>query len=152
MNDLLWLSGTWFVAATSHHAWLKGDKHAPAYHFNLVDKPNAKQLNEEIKYIVDGEAKTIYGHNTPLQNNFKAFAWEGHSPEGLTKAQWEVKLIDETGLWMVTWYAQNSVFPEGINILTRQPELDQDTLEKIKKQMSADSVLQSHVHKLKNIL
>lgn len=152
MNDLLWLSGTWFVAASNHALWVSGDKEAPTYTFTVVEHDRAKHLSEEIKYIQDGQAHTIVGENYPEKSNYKSFVWKGNAPNGALELRWEVKLVDETGLWMLTWCEASNGIPEHVHILTKETALGNDIYEKIKKLMSADAILQKHVGSLKKLL
>lgn len=152
MNDVLWLSGTWFVAASNHPWWTGEKKQAPTYTFTPMEKDNRRWLVEEIKYVEQGTVHTVHGENYPVKNNFKSFTWKGIEPLDVNEWRWEVKLVDETGLWMLTWHEGAGKIPEHIHVLTRETNLEEDVFKKIEKLMATDAVLQKHVGTLKRLL
>jgi hypothetical protein len=152
MSDLQWLSGTWFLAASDHPLWTDGKREAPTYTFTPTEKDQQKILTEEIKYIEKGNIKSIHGEDFPHELNHRAFTWTGKSPDGKRECRWEVKLVDETGLWMLTWCEKTDKEPEHVHILTKETQFEEDILSKIKKQMLADATLKDHVPALKKLL
>ena len=73
------------------------------------------------------------------------------APEGLlaiAKSNWEIKLLDEKNEWAVIWFSKTLFTPEGVDIISKNPKLDNTILEEIKTQMLNDSILKKHVGSL----
>ena len=75
---------------------------------------------------------------------------KGASRQGgnIAKSHWEIKLIDEKNEWAVIWFSKTVFTPEGVDIISKKPQLEKSIIEEIKIKMLADSVLKKHVGSL----
>ncbi|MDQ1086024.1 MULTISPECIES: lipocalin family protein [unclassified Siphonobacter] len=142
--------GTWFICSTNFPMWLKGNKHNPTFTYTPVpEKPGV--LLDEVKYQKKGKKKTITGYDYPDEKKPNAFIWRGKGLLGLLKSKWEVRLIDPQGQWAVIYFSKTLFTPEGVDIISRQPQLSPELLQEIKRQMAADSLLRAQVSSLKDL-
>ena len=142
------LSGTWFIISTNFPMWLDGSKTNPTFNYTITEKKGKTFLIDEVKYIKKGETKTIKGFDYLDPNNDKAFTWRGKEFLAIAKSHWEVKLLDDKSEWAVIWFSKTLFTPEGVDIISKKPQLDKSLIEEIKTKMLADSVLKKHVSSL----
>ena len=95
-----------------------------------------------------GKTKTINGFDYLDPTNDKAFTWQGKGFLAIAKSHWEVRLMDEKNEWAVIWFSKTLFTPEGVDIISKKPKLDNALIEEIKTKMLADSVLKKHVSSL----
>ena len=125
--------------------WLKGDKQHPSLNYSVTERKGTKVLLDEVKYIQNGKSKSIVGYDYVNPDNERAFTWKGKGVLALAQSKWEVKLMDKEGQWAVIWFSKTLFTPEGVDIISRSPSLDTNTLNEIKNKMQADNILKKHV-------
>lgn len=131
--------------------WLDGSKTNPTFNYTVAEKNEKTFLIDEVKYLKNGQTKTINGFDYLNPNNDKAFTWQGKGFLAIAKSRWEVKLLDEKNEWAVIWFSKTIFTPEGVDIISKKEKLDKALLEEIKTKMLSDSVLKKHVSSLKNL-
>lgn len=149
MNSLLQLlSGTWFIISTNFPMWLKPNNHNPTFNYTVTERKGNVVLLDEVKYLKKDKPKTITGYDHPDKENKNAFTWRGKGLLIIAKSKWEVRLMDEKNQWAVIYFSKTLFTPEGVDIISRKPNLDRTVLENIKTKMLADSLLKKHVASL----
>lgn len=142
------LSGTWFIINSNFQMWLDGTKKNPTFNYTISEKNGKTFLIDEVKYHKNGKTKTINGFDYLNPNNDRAFTWQGKGFLAIAKSHWEIKLIDEKNEWAVIWFSKTLFTPEGVDIISKKPQLNKSMLEEIKTKMLADSVLKKHIGSL----
>ncbi len=146
MNSILnILSGTWFIISSNFPMWLDGSKTNPTFTYTISEKKGKTVLIDEVKYLKKGKIKTIKGYDHQHRDNDKAFTWRGKGWLAIAKSNWEIKLLDEKKEWAVIWFSKTAFTPEGVDIISKKPQLDKATLQDIKTKMLSDSLLKKHV-------
>lgn len=147
MNEVLqFLTGVWFICATNFPMWLKGDKTAPTFHYDIREKGI---LNDEVRYLKKGKEKSIRGFDYQEEKDATRFVWRGKGALRLLKSKWRVALTDPNGEWAVIHFSKTLFTPEGLDIIGRNKDLSVETLESIKQVLMADSLLKEQVPSLK---
>jgi len=143
MNKLIpALIGTWFICSTTFPMWLKGDKTNPTFTYAIAsEKDSLHVLRDEVKYTKNGETKTIKGYDYLNPSDSAAFVWKGNGLLHLLHSRWEVVFQDPDGQWAVVHFSKTLFTPEGIDIISRTPQLPEKTLNHIKSMMADDPVL-----------
>lgn len=140
------LVGTWFICSTNFPMWLKGDKINPTFTYSLTTKNgNPNVLLDEVTYQKKGKTKTLTGFDYPDPKNASAFVWRGKGVLSLLRSRWSVVLQDPNGQWTVIQFSKTLFTPEGIDIISRTPQLPPKTLDYIKAQIANKPELTSHL-------
>lgn len=153
MNSLLQtLLGTWFVCSSNFPMWLNGDKTNPTFTYSLAGKKTTPTvLLDEVKYLKRGKPKTLTGFDYQDKTDSSTFVWRGKGLLSLVRSTWRVALIDPAGQWAVIWFSKTLFTPEGVDIISRTPTLSVETQTYIKSLMANDSILASHLTKLRDL-
>ncbi|MCW3084195.1 MAG: hypothetical protein JWP12_1561 [Bacteroidetes bacterium] len=150
MNTFLTqIVGTWFIIGTNFPMWLKGDKQSPSFTYTVTQHKGKEVLLDEVKYLKKGKTKTITGYDRADETKQNAFVWRGKGLLAIAKSNWEIKLIDPQGNWVVIWFSKTLFTPEGIDIISRRQQLDEATLLEIKNKITQDPVLKKQLETLK---
>lgn len=152
-NILTFLTGTWFICFSNFPMWTKGDKHNPAFHYEIVSQSKGKSvLSDEVSYIKNDKKKYIRGYDTQSDSDANAFVWKGKGLLKVLRSNWRVALRDEqNGQWAVIYFSKTLFTPEGVDIISREPSLPKETWELIQVKMSGDPVLAKHLSKIKDL-
>ncbi|MBA4851107.1 lipocalin family protein [Emticicia sp. BO119] len=142
------LVGAWFVCYSSFPMWLEGDKTNPEFNYTVSNRKGEKVLSDEVKYLKKGKEKTIEGYDYPDKKDSSAFIWHGKGILGLLKSKWRVALMDPKGEWAVIAFSRTLFTPEGVDIISRTPEITEDTFLKIKNLMEKDEELRGYSEKI----
>ena len=145
------LAGTWFICYSNFPVWLKGDKINPTFNYTITTRKEQNVLLDEVKYIRNGKQKTIVGYDYQDEKDSTAFVWRGKGILGLLKSKWRVALIDPNGQWAVIAFSKTLFTPEGVDIISRAPEISEETVKEIKKLMEKDEDLKKHLENLNNL-
>ncbi|WP_338868945.1 lipocalin family protein [Spirosoma sp. SC4-14] len=143
MNKLVHtLIGTWFICSTNFPMWLKGDKTNPTFTYAVAsEKETQNVLRDEVKYTKNGETKSITGYDYPNPSDSAAFVWKGNGLLHLLHSHWQVMLQDPDGQWAVIHFSKTLFTPEGVDIISRTPQLPEKTLNHIKSLMADNPIL-----------
>lgn len=144
-----WLAGTWFVIASDAPLWVKGDKVAPTLNYTIRQHGSTYRLLDEVKYTKDHHHKTITGYDKLNNTQTNAFIWRGKGVLFFVKSKWQVTLQDTAGRWAVIAYSKTLFTPEGVDILSRSPALDEATMQHIMHLMQQQAATAGHVSMLK---
>lgn len=150
-NIFTTLVGTWFICYSNFPMWLKGDKTNPTFNYTITTRKEEKVLLDEVKYIKKGKEKTITGYDHQDANDSTAFVWRGKGILGLLKSKWRVALIDPKGQWAVIAFSKTLFTPEGVDIISRKPEISDETMKEIRRLMEKDAELKKHFDNLKEL-
>lgn len=131
--------------------WLSGNKTEPTFTYTMSEKRGKPGLIDEVHYKKNGRTKVIKGFDYPQADNEKAFVWRGNGLLAIAKSKWEVRLIDTTQGWAVIWFSKTLFTQEGVDIISRNKQIDNATLGDIKDAMQKDEVLKKHVASLKEL-
>lgn len=145
------LVGTWFICYNNFPMWLKGDKTNPTFNYTITTHKGEKVLLDEVKYLKKGKEKTITGHDYLDEKDSTAFVWRGKGILGLLKSQWRVALIDPKGQWAVIAFSKTLFTPEGVDIISRIPEVSDSTLSEIKRLMEKDAELNRYLWSIERL-
>ncbi|MVM31603.1 hypothetical protein GO755_16265 [Spirosoma sp. HMF4905] len=146
------LVGTWFICSTNFPMWLKGDKINPTFTYSITDKKGETNvLLDEVKYQQKGELKTLTGFDYQSLTDSSAFVWRGKGVLSLVRSKWNVVLQDPTGQWAVIWFSKTLFTPEGVDIISRTPQLPEKTLNHIKSLMADNSLLAKHLINVRDL-
>ncbi|GAB3717304.1 hypothetical protein GCM10027592_59310 [Spirosoma flavus] len=146
------LLGTWFIFSTNFPMWLKGDKLNPTFTYSRTDKKaNSNVLLDEVKYLKNGKTKTLTGYDCQDESDSTAFVWRGKGLLSLLRSKWNVAMIDPNGQWAVIWFSKTLFTPEGVDIISRNPQLSSETLKHIKVQMAAQPRLAKHLDTIREL-
>ncbi|GAB3997911.1 hypothetical protein GCM10028807_44180 [Spirosoma daeguense] len=153
MNNLIpALLGTWFICSTNFPMWLKGDKLSPTFTYSTTDKKaDTNVLLDEVNYLKKGKAKTLTGYDYQDKTDSSAFVWRGKGLLSLLRSKWNVALIDSNGQWAVIWFSKTLFTPEGVDIISRKPQISGEVLKHIKAEMASDPRLAKHLESLRNL-
>lgn len=144
--------GTWFICSTNFPMWLKGDKTSPTFTYSITDKKGETNvLLDEVKYVKNGKIKTLTGFDYQDATDSSAFVWRGKGLLSLVRSQWKVVLHDPNGQWAVIWFSKTLFTPEGVDIISRTPQLSDKTLNHIKSLMAANPRLAKHSSNLRDL-
>lgn len=149
MNTSLHIIGTWFIISTNFPMWLNGKKTNPTFNYTLAQKKGKEVLLDEVKYLKKGKTKTITGYDYPDKNNAQAFTWKGKGLLFIARSHWEIKLLNAEEGWAVIYFSKTLFTPQGVDIISRHPQLSGETLEKIRKTMENDVTLREHLPSIK---
>lgn len=151
-NLIQTLVGTWFICSTNFPMWLKGDKTSPTFTYSITDKKDGiNVLLDEVKYQKKGKTKTLTGFDYQDRTDSSAFVWRGKGLLSLVRSQWKVVLQEPGGQWAVIWFSKTLFTPEGVDIISRTPQLSDKTLNHIKSLIAKNTVLAKHVSSLKDL-
>lgn len=143
------LVGTWFICGTNFPMWLKGDKTEPTFTYSLIEKPDGTAiLLDEVRYVKQGRSRTITGYDYPDPRDSTAFIWRGKGLLSLLRSHWRVALQDPKGQWAVIWFSKTLFTPEGIDIISRQPQLSPADIDHINRLIRNDARLSLHLARL----
>ena len=132
--------------------WLKGDKLNPTFTYSTTEKKgDTKVLLDEVKYVKKGESKTITGFDYQDQKDSSAFVWRGKGVLGLVRSNWKIVLQDPDDQWAVIWFSGTLFTPEGVDIISRSPQLPDRTMYHIKSLMADNPLLAKHIITLKEL-
>ena len=145
------LSGTWFIISSNFPMWLDGTKTNPTFNYTVAEKNGKTFLIDEVKYTKNGKTKTINGFDYLNPKNDKAFTWQGKGFLAIAKSRWEIKLIDENNQWAVIWFSKTLFTPEGVDIISKNKQLNESVMKEIKTKMLAVSILKKHIGSLVNL-
>ncbi|GAB4010722.1 hypothetical protein GCM10028808_22440 [Spirosoma migulaei] len=146
------LVGTWFICSTSFPMWLKGDKTNPTFTYAITDKKGETNvLLDTVKYQQKGELKTLTGFDYQVKADSSAFVWRGKGLLGLVHSKWNVVLQDPDGQWAVIWFSKTLFTPEGVDIISRTPQLSEKTLNHIKSLMADKPQLAKHLVNVRDL-
>ena len=150
MNTLFTqIIGTWFIIGSNFPMWLKGDKQSPSFTYTQTQHKGKTVLLDKVKYVKKGKTKTITGYDRLNEKKQNAFIWRGKGLLAIAKSNWEIKLMDPQGSWAVIWFSKTLFTPEGIDIISRRPQLDEATLLLIKNKIMQDPLLKKQLETLK---
>ncbi|QMW00510.1 lipocalin family protein [Spirosoma foliorum] len=146
------LVGTWFICSTSFPMWLKGDKTNPTFTYSITDKKGETNvLLDEVKYQHKGESKTLTGFDYQNPADSAAFVWRGKGVLSLVRSKWKVVLQDPDGQWAVIWFSKTLFTPEGVDIISRTPQLPEKTLNHIKSLMADTPTLAKQLANVRDL-
>ncbi|WP_337040570.1 hypothetical protein [Emticicia sp. 17c] len=147
-NMLTTLVGTWFICYTNFPMWLKGDKSNPTFNYTEVILKGEKVLLDEVKYYKNNKQRTITGYDYQHKQDILKFTWRGKGILSLLKSQWKVALLAPDRQWAVISFSKTLFTPEGVDIISRTPELSEKDMAEIRKQMEKDSELRKFLPSL----
>lgn len=147
---LQFLIGTWFICSTNFPMWTKGDKLHPTFNYTIQNEQK-KILYDVVKYTKKGKEKSIKGYDRQDNNDPSKFTWRGKGLLFIAKSKWQVVLQDPKGNWAVIYFSKTLFTPEGVDIISRQPELSKAEVQKIKAEMLKKDILKDQVATLKNL-
>ncbi|RFS18424.1 lipocalin family protein [Emticicia sp. C21] len=145
------LVGTWFICYTNFPMWLKGDKTNPTFNYTITTHKGEKVLLDEVKYLKKSKEKTIIGYDYQDEKDSAAFTWRGKGILGLLKSQWRVALIDPKGQWAVIVFSKTLFTPEGVDIISRTPEISDNTMKEIIGLIEKDIELKRYLKSIKKV-
>ncbi|MVM38402.1 hypothetical protein GO730_13805 [Spirosoma sp. HMF3257] len=146
------LVGTWFICSTNFPMWLKGDKTSPTFTYSITDKKGETNvLLDTVRYQKKGESKTLIGFDYQVQPDSLAFVWRGKGVLSLVRSHWNVVLQDPAGQWAVIWFSRTLFTPEGVDIISRTPQLPEKTLNHIKSLMADNPLLAKHLANVRDL-
>jgi hypothetical protein len=146
------LVGTWFICSTSFPMWLKGNKTSPTFTYSIADKKGETNvLLDEVKYQQKGESKTLTGFDYQSSTDSSTFVWRGKGLLSLVRSKWNVVLQDPDGQWAVIWFSKTPFTPEGVDIISRTPQLPEKTLNHIKSLMADKPQLAKHLVNVRDL-
>ena len=126
--------------------WQKGDKTNPTLTYSVAEKKgNTSVLLDEVKYLKKGERKTITGFDYQDATDSSAFVWRGKGALKLVRSKWRIVLQDPAGQWAVIWFSKTVFTPEGVDIISREPQLPDKTLNHIQSLMADNPLLAKHL-------
>lgn len=139
------LVGTWFICYTNFPMWLKGDKTNPTFNYTITTHKSEKVLLDEVKYLKKGKEKSITGYDFQDEKDSTAFTWRGKGILGLLKSHWRVAFIDPKGQWAVIAFSKTLFTPEGVDIISRTPEISESTMKEIRGLIEKDVELKGYL-------
>ena len=147
------LVGTWFIYSTSFPMWQKGDKTNPTFTYSITGKKGETNiLRDEVKYIKKGESKTLTGFDYQNPTDSLAFVWRGEQGAlKLIRSKWNVVLQSPDGQWAVIWFSRTLFTPEGVDIISRTPQLPEKTINHIKSLMADNPQLARHLANVRDL-
>lgn len=146
------LIGTWFICSTSFPMWLKGDKTNPTFTYSITDKKGETTvLLDTVRYQQKGVSKTLTGFDYQNPTDSSAFIWRGKGLLSLVRSKWKVVLQDPDGQWAVIWFSKTLFTPEGVDIISRTPQLPEKTLNHIKSLMADNPLLAKHLIDIRDL-
>ncbi|WP_461040814.1 lipocalin/fatty acid-binding family protein [Spirosoma harenae] len=146
------LIGTWFICSTNFPMWLKGDKLNPTFTYSTVASDSGMdRLLDEVKYVKNGSQKTLTGYDYPDKTDSMAFVWRGKGLLSLIQSKWKVALLSPDGQWAVIWFSKTLFTPEGVDIISRTPQLSPQTLDHIKSLMANNPLLSKHLENIQEL-
>jgi len=145
------LVGTWFICYTNFPMWLKGDKTNPTFNYTITTHKGEKVLLDEVKYFKKGKEKSITGYDYQDKNDSTVFIWRGKGILGLLKSRWRIALIDPKGQWAVIAFSKTLFTPEGVDIVSRTPEIPDNTVNEIMGLMERDTELKKYLGSIEQL-
>lgn len=145
------LEGTWYLIQSNFPMWIKGDNINPVVNYSIVEQNDEQVLSVQLNYLHKGKVKTIQGYDYPHPARLNTYKWRDNRFFNLFSGRWEVRLADPNGNWAVSWYSGTPFTPKAVEIMSRSPKLDTETLEAIKAAMYNDEKLKPYAETLKPV-
>jgi hypothetical protein len=146
------LIGTWFICCTNFPMWTKGNKTHPTFNYGLVPTKNGQTLlSDEVSYLQNGKQKFIHGFDYPDAENPDAYTWRGKGWMYVLRSRWRILLKDPQEQWAVIHFSKTLFTPEGMDIISRKPKLDPETLKNIKTALAVMSFPKSQLESLQEL-
>lgn len=143
------LIGTWFICFTNFPMWTKGDKTNPT--FNYTHAPTKKypeRLADEVKYLQNGQEKSIKGFDYPDAAKADRYTWRGKGITHLLRSRWSILLQDPKGQWAVIQFSKTLFTPEGMDIISRTQKIDPETWQQIQMALRRISIPKEQLESL----
>jgi hypothetical protein len=140
--DAAALEGEWHVVATNFPMWLDGERKNPLFVYHVL--PNDEGvvlLDDAVRFEVDGRPSAFLGVDEQDPGHSAHFTWRGKGALTLFSSDWYVAAIADDGAWAVVYYTATIASPDGVDVISRQPELPADRLAEARAAIARDPLL-----------
>lgn len=146
------LIGQWYFTATTLPAVLKGDRPVQLLRKTVALKQRDKRtfLEEEVFFTYKDKQRTIKGQSWLTDVQTLTFLYKSPLWMSILLYQWQVKLMDPLGNWLVLYYSKSFFSADSLHLLSRT-QLPDTTLNDILQQLRAlkDAQLQRLLPRLR---
>ncbi|MCU1423070.1 MAG: hypothetical protein JWN36_2721 [Microbacteriaceae bacterium] len=111
------LPGVWSIGATNFPMWLRGDRLAPTFGYEL-QRESPLVLGDTVTYFTrEGAEKSIRGVDRFRHGEF---SWRGRGVLWLFRSRWRIAGIDDERRFAVVRFSRTLATPAGVDIIVPQ--------------------------------
>ncbi|MCG3166458.1 MAG: hypothetical protein POELPBGB_02237 [Bacteroidia bacterium] len=125
-------AGKWYVVATNYNFWKNESRTHPVINLDLLNDGSGRTFLSRVTYKWRGFARTIAGYETQDTTTAGRYVWQGKGLLSVIKNEWYLIAVATDYSWAFTYFPKSNVgTPEGIDILSRTPEMSEELMQKI---------------------
>lgn len=124
------LKGTWHLIYSNFSMW-KEDVENVTFNYTPEEKDGKYVLLDEVKYLKEGQEKSIIGYDYPEDDT--KFTWKGKGLLGILSSNWQLEWINHTQDCIIITFEKTLLTPAGLDILTRSDTPNEQILYEAKQ-------------------
>ncbi|MDP3236265.1 MAG: hypothetical protein Q8S33_11250 [Myxococcales bacterium] len=133
--ELATLLGRWHVVATTFPMWRT--RCDVTFTYGPLSEHSA---TDRVAYTEGATAGEILGVDTQHAQVPTHFTWRGNGLLSLFTSEWDVVAVAPDASWVVLTFGATLATPEGADVISRSPTLDDEALGQAVAAASADAV------------
>lgn len=135
-------AGKWYVVATNYSFWKNKSRTNPVINLDLLNDGSGRTFLSRVTYKWRGFARTIAGFETQDKTTAGRYVWQGKGLLSVIKNEWYLIAVANDYSWAFTYFPKSNVgTPEGIDILSRNPDMSEELMQKIIAQVCEDEFM-----------
>jgi hypothetical protein len=135
-------AGKWYVVATNYNFWKNESRTNPVINLELLNIPHGRTFVSRVTYKWRGFNRTITGYESKDNSNPGRYVWQGKGLLSVIKNEWYLIAVADDYSWAFTFFPKSNVgTPEGIDILSRTPDMSDELMQKIIAQVREDEFM-----------
>lgn len=147
--DAAALQGTWHIVATTFPLWTSGSRRDPTFTYSRLRRDGDRvRFDDTVGYVKNGAHDTIEGVDTQHREISTHFTWRGSGWLFLFSSQWDVVALDPDGRWAAITFESTIATPAGLDVISRSPTLEPDTLNAVLERLRADPALTEYLPRM----
>ncbi len=137
-------AGKWYVVATNYNFWKSKSRTHPVINLDLLNEGSGRTFLSCVTYKWRGFARTIAGYEKQDKSVAGRFVWQGKGLLSIIKNEWFLITVADDYSWAFTYFPKSNIgTPEGVDVLSRSPEMSEDLLQKIIAQVREDDFMKA---------
>jgi hypothetical protein len=135
-------AGKWYVVVTNYNFWKNESRTNPVINLELLNIPHGRTFVSRVTYKWRGFSRTITGYESKDNSNPGRYVWQGKGLLSIIKNEWYLIAVADDYSWAFTFFPKSNVgTPEGIDILSRTPDMSEELMQKIIAQVREDEFM-----------
>jgi lipocalin len=137
-------AGKWYVVATNYAFWKNESRTNPIINLDLLNDGSGRTFLSRVTYNWKGFGRTITGYETQDKSTAGRYVWQGKGLLSVIKNEWYLIAVADDYSWAFTFFPKSNVgTPEGIDILSRTPDMSEELMQKIISQVREDEFMKT---------